>query len=70
MSALSCALAECVGSGGQPMVFDPTVNADFWRDRPTFVTGGAGSWHCMDTLRDAKTLEALWQSGTSPWKTW
>ncbi|MGV2831488.1 glucose-1-phosphate cytidylyltransferase [Myxosarcina sp. GI1(2024)] len=27
-------------------------------------------WQCMDTLRDKKRLEALWESGKAPWKTW
>jgi glucose-1-phosphate cytidylyltransferase len=26
-------------------------------------------WQCMDTLRDKKLLEELWQTG-APWKTW
>ncbi len=29
-----------------------------------------GFWQAMDTLRDRKTLEALWQSNQAPWKTW
>jgi glucose-1-phosphate cytidylyltransferase len=27
-------------------------------------------WQCMDTLRDKKLLEELWQSGNAPWKIW
>ena len=27
-------------------------------------------WQCMDTLRDKRQLEQLWQSGHSPWKIW
>ena len=27
-------------------------------------------WQCMDTLRDKKLLEHLWQQGNAPWKTW
>jgi glucose-1-phosphate cytidylyltransferase len=26
-----------------------------------------GFWQCMDTLRDKRLLEALWQSGRAPW---
>jgi glucose-1-phosphate cytidylyltransferase len=29
-----------------------------------------GFWQCMDTLRDKKILEDLWQKGSAPWKTW
>jgi glucose-1-phosphate cytidylyltransferase len=27
-------------------------------------------WQCMDTARDLKYLEALWENGQAPWKTW
>jgi glucose-1-phosphate cytidylyltransferase len=27
-------------------------------------------WQCMDTLRDKRLLESLWQSGNAPWKIW
>jgi glucose-1-phosphate cytidylyltransferase len=27
-------------------------------------------WQCMDTLRDVRLLESLWQSGRAPWSTW
>lgn len=29
-----------------------------------------GFWQPMDTLRDKKYLEELWQSGQAPWKRW
>lgn len=29
-----------------------------------------GFWKCMDTLRDKKRLEELWQSKNAPWKIW
>lgn len=29
-----------------------------------------GFWQCVDTLRDLRLLESLWDSGTPPWKTW
>jgi glucose-1-phosphate cytidylyltransferase len=29
-----------------------------------------GFWQPMDTLRDLRLLESLWQSGHPPWKTW
>jgi glucose-1-phosphate cytidylyltransferase len=29
-----------------------------------------GFWMPMDTLRDKKKLEALWQTGNAPWKLW
>jgi glucose-1-phosphate cytidylyltransferase len=27
-------------------------------------------WQCMDTLREKKYLESLWQSGKAPWQIW
>jgi glucose-1-phosphate cytidylyltransferase len=27
-------------------------------------------WQCMDTLRDKRLLEMLWQRGHAPWNTW
>lgn len=29
-----------------------------------------GFWQCMDTVRDKKLLDSLWQRGEAPWKTW
>jgi glucose-1-phosphate cytidylyltransferase len=29
-----------------------------------------GFWQPMDTLRDVRLLESLWQSGSPPWKVW
>jgi glucose-1-phosphate cytidylyltransferase len=29
-----------------------------------------GFWQCMDTLRDRKLLEQLWDTGDAPWKLW
>ena len=30
----------------------------------------SGFWHAMDTLRDKKHLEDLWQNGKAPWRVW
>ena len=29
-----------------------------------------GFWQCMDTLRDLRTLEALWSKDSPPWRVW
>ena len=29
-----------------------------------------GYWQCMDTLRERKLLEQLWDTGEAPWKVW
>ena len=27
-------------------------------------------WQCMDTIREKKILETMWESGNAPWKIW
>ena len=29
-----------------------------------------GFWQCMDNIYQKKQLEAMWESGNAPWKTW
>ncbi len=29
-----------------------------------------GFWQCMDTLRDVRLLNSLWNDGRAPWKVW
>jgi glucose-1-phosphate cytidylyltransferase len=29
-----------------------------------------GFWQCIDTVRDLKYLEDIWQAGNAPWQTW
>jgi len=29
-----------------------------------------GFWQCMDTLRDKKMLQELWDTGNPPWRVW
>jgi glucose-1-phosphate cytidylyltransferase len=54
---------------------DPTI----WEREPleTLAAEGQlsafrhrGFWRPMDTLRDRNQLEAMWQSGSAPWKMW
>jgi glucose-1-phosphate cytidylyltransferase len=67
------------------MVFEPAM-FDYLKDDATILESDAlehmaqdrqlaaythtGFWQCMDTLREKKFLESLWQNGTAPWKTW
>jgi len=39
-------------------------------DGRLFAHRHEGFWQCMDTLRDLKYLETLWNNGNPPWKTW
>jgi glucose-1-phosphate cytidylyltransferase len=47
---------------------DPLENLT--RDGQLMAYRHQGFWHCMDTLRDRNSLEALWQEGRAPWKPW
>ena len=40
------------------------------RDGQLMAYRYTGFWQCMDTLRDKKRLQRLWDSGDAPWKTW
>ena len=40
------------------------------RDGQLFAYRHEQFWQCMDTLRDLRYLESLWNAGTAPWKTW
>jgi glucose-1-phosphate cytidylyltransferase len=39
-------------------------------ERQLAVYRHEGFWQCMDTLRDKRYLETLWQQGHAQWKTW
>jgi glucose-1-phosphate cytidylyltransferase len=40
------------------------------RDGQLMAYRHTGFWQCMDTLRDKRLLETLWESGEAPWMTW
>ena len=64
----------------EPSVFDYISGDDIsWeqeplstlaRQRELFAYNHEGFWHPMDTLRDHRYLEQLWESGGAPWKVW
>ena len=39
-------------------------------DRQLAAYRHEGFWQCMDTLRDKRLLESLWQEKRAPWKLW
>jgi glucose-1-phosphate cytidylyltransferase len=47
---------------------DPMEN--LVRDNQLMAYKHTGFWHCMDTLRDRKNMDAMWNSGNPPWKMW
>jgi glucose-1-phosphate cytidylyltransferase len=40
------------------------------RDGQLMVYKHVGFWQSMDTLRDVRLLNAMWDSGDAPWKSW
>jgi glucose-1-phosphate cytidylyltransferase len=64
----------------EPEVFDYIAGDDTaWEREPLERLASEGQlmayrhttfWQCMDTLRDKKLLESLWQQGSPPWKLW
>ena len=65
----------------EPKVFDYIENGDstIFEKEPLEKLAKDGElkafrhtcfWKCMDTLRDKKQLEELWESGNAPWKVW
>jgi len=67
------------------MIFEPEI-FEYLREDGTSLEGEAlerlakkrmlgayrheGFWQCMDTLRDKRLLEHLWQEGRAPWRVW
>jgi glucose-1-phosphate cytidylyltransferase len=54
-------------------------DATHWEREPLERLSGEGQlmayrhesfWQPMDTLRDKRQLESLWQRGAAPWKVW
>lgn len=40
------------------------------QDRQLAVYRHEGFWQCMDTLRDVRLLNSLWDGNKAPWKVW
>ena len=64
----------------EPGVFDYIEGDDTqWEKEPMERLAADGQlmaykhtsfWQCMDTLRDKRLLEDLWERGNAPWKVW
>jgi glucose-1-phosphate cytidylyltransferase len=70
-------------NGGFSIVEPPAlkyIDADvMWEHAPMEALAASGQmvafrheefWQCMDTVRDLRYLQSLWDSGNPPWKTW
>ena len=63
----------------EPESLDYIQSDVMWEHAPMEALAAAGKlyaykhegfWQCMDTARDLKYLEMLWENGRPPWKTW
>ncbi len=63
----------------EPRALDYITSDVMWEHAPMEALASEGRlfayrhedfWQCMDTLRDLRYLESLWESGHAPWKTW
>jgi glucose-1-phosphate cytidylyltransferase len=62
----------------EPKIFDYIDGDDVWlehkpletlaKQRQLVAYKHEGFWQCMDTLRDKRLLEDLWNKGQAPWK--
>ena len=55
---------------GDETVLEKAPMENLAKDGELMVYRHGGFWKCMDTMRDRKQLEDLWNSGSAPWKIW
>ena len=53
---------------GDPTVFEREPLERLASEGQLAVYEHPGFWQCMDTLRDVRQLEEMWQSGNAPWE--
>ncbi len=55
---------------GDDTIFEREPLERLARDGQLAAYRHEGFWQCMDTLRDVRLLNRLWESGDAPWKVW
>jgi glucose-1-phosphate cytidylyltransferase len=55
---------------GDDVVFELEPLEQLSRDGELVAYRHYGFWQCMDTLRDVRLLEGLWQNNQAPWRIW
>ncbi|GAK51706.1 glucose-1-phosphate cytidylyltransferase [Candidatus Moduliflexus flocculans] len=55
---------------GEQTIFERDPLEQLARDGQLAAYLHDGFWQCMDTLRDMRLLESLWQEGQALWKVW
>jgi glucose-1-phosphate cytidylyltransferase len=56
--------------GGDDSIFERAPLESIAKDGELAAYKHENFWQCMDTVRDLKLLESLWEGGRAPWKTW
>lgn len=55
---------------GDDTIFEKEPLENLAKDGQLMAYYHKGFWKCMDTQRDKKSLEEMWQSNHAPWKIW
>lgn len=55
---------------GDSTQFEKEPLSNLAKDGQLMAYKHTGFWQCMDTIRDKKLLEKIWESGQAPWKNW
>ncbi|MBO5573450.1 MAG: glucose-1-phosphate cytidylyltransferase [Clostridium sp.] len=55
---------------GDETVFEKSPLENMAKDGQLMVYQHNGFWKCMDTQRDHRQLEEMWDTGNAPWKIW
>ncbi len=56
--------------GGDDCVFEKDPISNMAREGQLMSYRHKGFWQCMDTQREHKLLEQIWNKGNAPWKRW
>lgn len=55
---------------GDETMFEREPLTNLTHDNELIAFKHGGFWKSMETLRDKRTLETMWDSGNAPWKVW
>ncbi|WP_029032722.1 glucose-1-phosphate cytidylyltransferase [Salinarimonas rosea] len=55
---------------GEDAALEGDVLEPLSRERALMAYRHEGYWQCMDTLRDRRILNDMWESGAAPWRIW
>jgi glucose-1-phosphate cytidylyltransferase len=56
--------------GGDETKFEREPLETLAREGQLMMYRHEGFWHCMDTMRDVRQLQQMWESGKPQWRTW